>query len=406
MTIKVWTSGAEAGLLGRFGAQGSSFAYAPFATEGLAISLTMPVRLPSWNVPYGLAPVFEMNMPEGALRERLRLAFAKATGRFDDFDLLTVVGRSQIGRLRYTGADDDLDETVPFQSVDEILAGRRGGGLFAYLLQTFASFSGVSGVQPKLMVRDEGTLPESGPGDRSSIRGATHIVKFWEGEYPELAANEFFCLSAARRCGLQVPRFQRAEDGQALVVDRFDLRADGTYRGFEDFCVLNARRTAEKYRGSYETAILKRFQQFATGDVVAGDSERLFTLIALNCAIRNGDAHLKNFGVVYDHVDETVALAPAYDLVTTTAYVAQDTMALTLDGSTQWPDAARLQRLGETRGVGSPAAVAAILERVKDAVSETAKDLRIYMSARPAFAVIGERMLAAWTLGLGGGSAL
>ena len=131
MTIKVWTSGAEAGLLGRFGAQGSSFAYAPFATEGLAISLTMPVRLPSWNVPYGLAPVFEMNMPEGALRERLRLAFAKATGRFDDFDLLTVVGRSQIGRLRYTGADDDLDETVPFQSVDEILAGRRGGGLFA-----------------------------------------------------------------------------------------------------------------------------------------------------------------------------------------------------------------------------------------------------------------------------------
>jgi serine/threonine-protein kinase HipA len=27
-------------------------------------------------------------------------------------------------------------------------------------------------------------------------------------------------------------------------------------------------------------------------------------LIALNCALRNGDAHLKNFGIVYDDADE------------------------------------------------------------------------------------------------------
>ena len=40
-------------------------------------------------------PIFEMNLPEGVLRERLRLAFAKATGTFDDFDLLGIVGRSQ-----------------------------------------------------------------------------------------------------------------------------------------------------------------------------------------------------------------------------------------------------------------------------------------------------------------------
>jgi serine/threonine-protein kinase HipA len=35
-----------------------------------------------------------MNLAAGALRERLRLAFAKATGTFDDFDLLAIVGRS------------------------------------------------------------------------------------------------------------------------------------------------------------------------------------------------------------------------------------------------------------------------------------------------------------------------
>jgi serine/threonine-protein kinase HipA len=46
------------------------------------------VRLASWNVNFGLPPIFEMNLPEGFLRERLRLIFAKATGSFDEFDLL------------------------------------------------------------------------------------------------------------------------------------------------------------------------------------------------------------------------------------------------------------------------------------------------------------------------------
>ena len=81
-----------------------------------------------------------------------------------------------------------------------------------------------------------------------------------------------------------------AEDGAALVVDRFDLRSDGTYRGFEDFCVLNAKRTDQKYSGSYETSIFKRFEQFANSPHVNTDLERLLTLIVLNCVLRNGDA--------------------------------------------------------------------------------------------------------------------
>src|SRR5437879_13681397 len=115
-------------------------------------------------------------------------------------------------------------------------------------------------------------------------------------------ANECFCLKAAEHCGLDVRRYRLAEDGTALVVDRFDLRPDGTYRGFEDFCVLNARRTDEKYRGSYETSVMKRFQQFANSPAVLAEVEKLFTLIVLNCALRNGDAHLKTFGIVNDEV--------------------------------------------------------------------------------------------------------
>src|SRR6202034_1074064 len=134
MMIKVWTDGAEAGLLDRSG-RGSTFLYLPDAPPARAASVTMPVRLASWEVPFGVAPIFEMNLPEGALRERLRMAFAKATGTFDDLDLLAIVGRTQLGRIRFTAADAALDEDVPFQSVDEIVSSRRGGELYRYLIE-------------------------------------------------------------------------------------------------------------------------------------------------------------------------------------------------------------------------------------------------------------------------------
>src|SRR5579862_9233601 len=108
--IKVWTDAAESGLLDREGDRGSAFAYLPDTPAARAVSITMPVRLPSWSVPFGLLPIFEMNLPEGFLRERLRLSFAKATGAFDEFDLLSIVGRSQVGRIRDTGDKEQLTE--------------------------------------------------------------------------------------------------------------------------------------------------------------------------------------------------------------------------------------------------------------------------------------------------------
>lgn len=402
--IKIWTDAAEAGRLDRHGERGSTFVYLPDVAPVRAVSLSMAVRLESWTAPFGMLPVFEMNLPEGALRERLRLAFAKATGRFDEFDLLAVVGRSQIGRIRFTGDVENLTDEVPFQSVDEILQRRRDGDLFHYLLEKFAAFSGISGVQPKILLRDESaftTREGAGPRLSRSFRGATHIVKLWDpNEYPQLAANEYFCLEVARLCGLEVPSARLAEDGDALVIDRFDLRMDGSYRGFEDFCVLNARRTEEKYRGSYETSILKRFQQFSASTHVHEDLEKLFVLIAINCALRNGDAHLKNFGVVYDDPQGEVRLAPVYDLVTTSVYLLKDTMALTLNGSTRWPGAKDLLRLGETRVGCPPARARQLLRQVEGAMRDTMKAVQSYVQQHAEFSEIGGRMLTEWEMGI------
>jgi serine/threonine-protein kinase HipA len=99
-----------------------------------------------------------------------------------------------------------LHEDVPFQSVDEILERKRGGDVFRYLLEKFGSFSGISGVQPKILVRDEKAFSEMDPtGHRlsQSLRGRDPHREILEpNEYPQLAANEYFCLTVAHKCGL------------------------------------------------------------------------------------------------------------------------------------------------------------------------------------------------------------
>ena len=65
-----------------------------------------------------------------------------------------------------------------------------------------------------------------------------------------------------------------------------------------------------KYCGSYERSAMKRFGELTNSLHVGADIELLLKLIALNCALRNGDAHLKNFGLYYDEVEGEARLAP------------------------------------------------------------------------------------------------
>jgi len=397
MPLRVWVDNAPVGIVDKLGKRGSTLVYDHGVSPDKAISVILPPRLNSYDEKHELLPFLDMNLPEGALRERLRLRFAKAMGSFDDMDVLSVTGRSQIGRVRFTPLGEDLDEDVPFHSVDEIVRARRGGDLYDYLMDTFARHSGLSGVQPKAMFRGE---DDKDVRKSQSLRGATHIVKFWDAdEYPELAANEFFCLKAAQAAGLRLPNFQLSDTGEALVVERFDRRADGTYRGFEDFCAINGANASQKYNGGYETKLFKRLSEFIDHVERKPTAQELFRLMVLNIAVRNGDAHLKNFGILYDATDGVATLAPVYDIVTTQAYLPKDKMALTLNGSTDWPDRKKLLYLAQTRCGLSVAAATTVMEEVADAVSGILPEAKAYFDDCP-HPEVGERMFEAWDRGV------
>jgi serine/threonine-protein kinase HipA len=73
------------------------FNYAEDAEE--IVSLTMPIRKASW-VSKKLHPVFDMNMPEGALREVIMNHFAKVQ-KMDDLALLKLIGPYMLGRVKF-----------------------------------------------------------------------------------------------------------------------------------------------------------------------------------------------------------------------------------------------------------------------------------------------------------------
>ena len=371
------------------------FVYESSCPPESAVSLTMPLVREHYTSAYkSLHPIFDMNLPEGALAERLRKEFSKVIPHFDALALLKIVGQSQIGRLRFAApADKVLD--MPAENLSDLLAHDGAEGLFESLLNRYAVHSGISGAMPKVLLRSSLRGEDL---SRVTHRGATHIVKAWTDEHPRLAENEYFCMRAALHAGLEVPKFELSQGGRFLLVERFDL-SDHGYLGFEDFCVLNGKTALQKYDGSYEN-IAKRIKDFVSPENVRPALQSFFKALALSCALKNGDAHLKNFGVLYANAESAVRLAPIYDLVTTTAYKTNDILALTLGGTKRWPKAKALIAFARTHCNLTDARALALLAEAVQGVQRASAEATSHMQEKPSFQKMGAVMLAQWRQGL------
>jgi serine/threonine-protein kinase HipA len=393
--LHITVADTQVGALGR-GQPGmdSVFSYRDNTTEQNAVSLTMPLRLESYGWERGLHPVFEMNLPEGALRDELVRRFSKAIRGFDDFALLAIVGPHQLGRLAISS--ESAADRLPETSLAELLVHDGAQGLFEDLMQTYGQYSGVSGVQPKVLVRDSAATV-----DRLTHRGATHLVKaFRDEEFPELATNEYFCMRAAALSGLEVPKFELSEHGKFFIVERFDL-SDRGYLGFEDFCVLNGWPSKAKYDGSYEGAA-RQIKAFVSPMLLNQALEAFFKMVALSAGLKNGDAHLKNFGVLYEDcaTQSLVRLAPTYDIITTSVYIRSDSMALLLGGSKAWPKYKMLVRFGRTACNLTEGRSHELLQQVVQGMQSAMAEMVKHCQSHEAFAEVGAAMIEQWQAGL------
>lgn len=338
--LDIITPQGQAGILAK--ESNFVFNYHQSAPVDAAVSLVMPIRQQSYYSGE-LMGVFSMNRPEGYLRylieERL-----KRLGAPSDMFLLYLAGSHQIGRLSYAlegkVATKDQGETL------HTLIHSPSVALFEHLLDKYALTSGISGVQPKTLVPLNAGLPAS----HSALPLETVIVKAEGADFSCVARNEYLCLSVAKEAGFHVPDFWLSDDGLLLILSRFDRKSDGTPLGFEDMAVLTGRNTARKYEGSYE--MIAKAVTIFTGEHSQIELQRLFERVAISCKLKDGDAHLKNVGLLYEHPLAPRYLAPIYDVVCTNIYPELDgQLALKLNQRKRFPTDAELITYGVRLGV-------------------------------------------------------
>ena len=349
--------------------------------QSMGIALAMPVQAESYkSAP--IFPVFQTSLPEGFLKERIVAKFSK-TMRIDDMALLTLAGGNRVGRIRLSSSEDMPPDEAGAESLKEIMESEGSRNLFQDLCDKYLIASGISGVQPKVVLSAIDDLPgadspSSAPskqsiGEKSTLRGKNLIVKVGGDDYPALAENEFHCLSIAKKAEIDVPDFWLSKDRKRLAIKRFDIDdATGRFLGFEDMVSLQGKVNDQKYEGSYENIALA-IRRNASPELIQSSLTKFFSSVVVSTALRNGDAHLKNFGLLYtDPTSDDCRISPTYDLVCTTVYLPRDQMALKLAKSKSWPDRKTVIDFGQK--ICDVERSEDVVDRIVDAVAQYKPD--------------------------------
>ncbi len=383
LTLAVWVDGTRVGELIQENYE-YTFQYNNIQSldpERDLVSLTMPIRAKRYDTQV-LMPPFQTSLPGGALLENLRTKFNKVLDISNDIVLLQLVGNNTIGRVRFTPVDESLGTLKSSEySLKELLTHPETEALFIELLDQFSEQSGISGVQPKVLWSQE--------GQKVALLRDNYILKAAGSDYFGLAVNEFFCLEAAKAAGLQTPEYSLAESGELLAVKRFDVREEGQQLAFEEVCALLGRPNNAKYTGSYEEVV--DLIQKVPCEPTAESNRQIYKSIILNMLIKNGNAHLKNFGVLYDDTNHKW-LAPFYDIVNTTIYIPKDLPALTIGGKLQWPDITVLRKFGWGSCGLRKKEVEQCIEETIAGIESTIPRIESYSSKNETFGILCEKL--------------
>lgn len=368
--------------------------YHPGVQPEQFVSLLMPVRTESYAYP-DLHPLFRMNLPEGFLLSILQEQLGPHVGA-SPLNLLSVVGRNAIGRVKVAAPGaDPMQPPVPFE-LSGILRGDNSEEAFVDLVRRHAA-SGVSGVVPKF-------LSPNTFGDHAKRTLATerYIIKGTTARLPGVALNEHLCMEVSRQAGFPTATTEVSDDGQALVVHRFDFEADNaTRKGMEDLCSLLTLRPEQKYESTWERVVGRIKDVTPQPEQQNAALAHLADLLLLTYALRNADCHTKNIALLYSSRDR-IELAPVYDMLTITVYddYAKSPPGMPVDGRSTWTPGKALERFLQARCHVMPAQTQERVERICEAIVQVTPQVVAATKQYPAFYETGKRMLHAWNDGM------
>ncbi len=263
--------------------------------------------------------------PDSALRRRVARTHEFDEG--DDVAFLSLLGADLPGALRVLPVDARPAPPRLRPAVTDVtLSGYRAS---------------LGGMQLKFSAHrsDRITLPAHG-------ELSEWILKLPSADLPRLPAWEAAALSWAAAAGFEVPEHHvepvsrvdglpedvRRSAATCLVVRRFDRPGSDARVHMEEVCSVLGLHPEAKYAAEGQ-----RYNMISVGNVVrrfAGldDAVTLIERVVFDALAGNGDAHLKNWALIFP-VGHAVRLAPVYDVVPTATILGDPDLALPLHGS-------------------------------------------------------------------------
>ena len=285
-----------------------------------------------------LMPFFSNLLPEGHLRQYLAERGEVHPNR--KFFLLWLLGEDLPGALRVRPVEGDVLPPAYAREADAESDGERVDRDVSQALR----FS-LAGVQMKFsaITNTSGglTIPAKGVG-------GSWIVKLPSERYAGVPRNEYCMMTLAAKLGINVPRVKlvdireignfpsglgRLREYEAFAVERFDHLPGGTCVHMEDFAQVFDLYAVNKYKKASSMNIARVLGI----ETAQEDVQEFVRRLVFNALIGNSDMHVKNWSLIYPD-GRRPRLSPAYDFVSTTAYIADETSGLEFSRSKYYKD--------------------------------------------------------------------
>ena len=282
-----------------------------------------------------LAPVLSNLLPEGALRDWM--AHTLKVHVDNEFPLMAHMGKNLPGALQ---AEPISAGNVPKWAIDHR---EQVEAVQVDVEHSQGKFS-LAGVQMKFssVKNKDGrfNIGQDGNSDSWIIKTPSTVHKY-------VPYNEYTVMRLAEVVGVDIPEIKLVELTQldnlpdiqlpneihAYAIKRFD-RQEGQRVHTEDFAQVFQVYSHEKYKKfNYEQIANAMYQYGSQG---LKDVQQMARRLLVNILLANGDAHLKNWSLIYPDSKRPM-LSPAYDIVSTLPYVeGEKEFALNMAKNKNW----------------------------------------------------------------------
>jgi len=332
------------------------------------------VQIHSQRVP----PVLSNLLPEGALREWMTAQLKIHSD--NEFPLLAWTGNNLPGAII---ARPLRSGQIPAWA----LSARERVEAVQIDVRTSAQKFSLAGVQMKFStIRQDGRFTVG-----AQVASDSWIIKTPSMIHRNVPENEFSAMKLAEVIGVDIPEIELVpldsldklpeirlpNESLAYAIHRFDRGTEGRIHT-EDFAQIFELYAHDKYgKRNYEQIAAALYRYGASG---LEDIQQMARRLLANILLANGDAHLKNWTVIYPDTIHA-RLSPAYDIVSTLPYVQGETgIALNLGTHKAWYgiNLAIFQAWSERVGVPWPAVKVHLLDalaRARDTWPQMLQDL-------------------------------